>query len=332
MSKGQTLKRIDSTRWASRADAVSALKLNYQNIKEVLIKISMSEIEKPMGKLEAKKLATYFDDYETALLTTLWDKLLQRINYTNKSLQNMQHNLLLGTSLIKSLSDFFQYIRNDFDEIEKDAQLLTENHEYKDTRRKKRKLAFGEKSDEINLGKKENFVINIHNYICDSLISEVLTRSSMNNSLLKDFQLFFNFEINRNEFNECVERIILKYNNDIDSKYFKEEIVHFVAYLKSENITNPIEMYKLLIGDLQCTFPNVETILRIFLTLPICNASGERSFSVLKRVKNNLRNSLRQDNLNHLSMMFIENDVLKLLDCNSIIDKFASSKARKVPL
>jgi hypothetical protein len=58
-----------------------------------------------------------------------------------------------------------------------------------------------------------------------------------------------------------------------------------VSYLKSENITNPIEMYKLLIGDLQCSFPNVETILRIFLTLPICNASGERSFSILKRVK-----------------------------------------------
>jgi hypothetical protein len=60
----------------------------------MLIKISMSEIEKPMGKLEARKLATYFDDFEAALLTTLWDKLLR----------NMQHNLLLGTSLIKSLS------------------------------------------------------------------------------------------------------------------------------------------------------------------------------------------------------------------------------------
>ena len=40
------------------------------------------------------------------------------------------------------------------------------------------------------------------------------------------------------------------------------------------------------------TFPNVAIILQIFLTIPASNASGERSFSVLKRVKTYLRNSM----------------------------------------
>lgn len=130
-TQSQHIKRIADTRWASRADAVSALKTNYQIIKEVLIQISMSDNEKPMSKLEAKKLSEYFNEYETALLTVLWDKLLQRINSTSKSLQNMQYNLLLGTNLLRSLSEFIMDVRNKFDEIENDANLLTENRNYK---------------------------------------------------------------------------------------------------------------------------------------------------------------------------------------------------------
>lgn len=102
------------------------------------------------------------------------------------------------------------------------------------------------------------------------------------------------------QFNECVESICTKYQNDIDIKYFKDKIVHFITFIKEENVVSPVDMYKLLIAGLQSTFPNVEKIQKIFLTIPICNASGERSFSVLKRVKNYLRNSLSQLNLSQL--------------------------------
>jgi hypothetical protein len=44
-------------------------------------------------------------------------------------------------------------------------------------------------------------------------------------------------------------------------------------------------------------FPNVIVALRIYLTLPSSNASGERSFSCLKRVKNQLRSTQKQERL-----------------------------------
>ena len=49
-TQSQNIKRINDTRWASRADAVSALKSNYHDIEEALIQISTSENEKPMSK------------------------------------------------------------------------------------------------------------------------------------------------------------------------------------------------------------------------------------------------------------------------------------------
>ena len=330
-TQSKHIKRISDTRWAARADAVSALRSNYKRIKEALIQISTNDHEKPIGKLEARKLSENFHEYETALLTVLWDKLLQRINSTSKSLQEVQFNLLQGTTLLKSLSQFILDVRDNFEDIEKDANLLTENLNYKVSRIKKRKLQFGETSNnDICFTGKQSFIINIHNVICDVLISD--RRSIVYNDVLKDFQVFFKHNMSANEINESVKRLVTKYENDIDIEYFKDEVLHFIKYVQEENVSNPVEMYRLLVDGLQSTFPNVETILRIFLTMPVCNASGERSFSVLKRVKNYLRSSLSQEHLSNLSLLFIENEVAQSLDYECVIDEFAKLKARKVLL
>ena len=83
-----------------------------------------------------------------------------------------------------------------------------------------------------------------------------------------------------------------------------------------------------LVSALKSTFPNIEIILRIFLTMPISNASGERSFSVLKRIKNYQRNSMTDDRLNCLALLYIENDILNNIDYNEIINKFARDKCK----
>jgi hypothetical protein len=57
-------------------------------------------------------------------------------------------------------------------------------------------------------------------------------------------------------------------------------------------------------------FPNAEIALRIFLSMMVTNVSGERSFSKLKFIKNELRNRMTQPRLNNLSLMCIVNDIL----------------------
>jgi hAT family C-terminal dimerisation region len=78
------------------------------------------------------------------------------------------------------------------------------------------------------------------------------------------------------------------------------------------------------------SFSNVEVILRIYLSLLVTNCSGERSFSQLKRIKNELRSTMHQERLAALSLMCIENDVVRQLNFNDIIDQFAAAKARSV--
>ncbi|CAK9806101.1 hypothetical protein ANTPLA_LOCUS4768 [Anthophora plagiata] len=73
-----------------------------------------------------------------------------------------------------------------------------------------------------------------------------------------------------------------------------------------------------------------QVILTIFLTIPASNTSAERSFYVLKRIKNCLRNTLGQDKLSNLSMLSIDSDVTNCVDFNELINNFAAKEARKV--
>jgi len=57
------------------------------------------------------------------------------------------------------------------------------------------------------------------------------------------------------------------------------------------------------------------------------NCSGERLFSVLARVNKNLRTAMTD--MNHQSLMATENDVVRNMDFNDVIDIFAKSKAPK---
>lgn len=76
-------------------------------------------------------------------------------------------------------------------------------------------------------------------------------------------------------------------------------------------------------------FPIVETAFRIFLALTITNCSTERSFSKLKRIKNEKKSVMRQKRLYMLSLMFIESDILRLIDFEDIVDKFSEMKCKK---
>jgi hypothetical protein len=73
------------------------------------------------------------------------------------------------------------------------------------------------------------------------------------------------------------------YKDDTDVNQLKLELIQFLNLTRGKN--SPLEMYKLLLNGLRSTFPNTETILKIFLTMPVSNASGERSFSVPKKNK-----------------------------------------------
>lgn len=118
-----------------------------------------------------------------------------------------------------------------------------------------------------------------------------------------------------------------KYHTD-----FVDEIVQFREFMRNKDNKSARAMLQLIRKmDLSSVFPNVDIALRIYLTLPVTNASGERSFSKLAIIKHRLRSTIGQDRLNHLTLMSLESDVLRAIDFTSLIKDFAMLKARKRP-
>ncbi|GFR14229.1 TTF-type domain-containing protein [Trichonephila clavata] len=112
----------------------------------------------------------------------------------------------------------------------------------------------------------------------------------------------------------------------------KLKIIHEAKCLLKDlsKTEKALPSYKLVFKNLlQRTFPNVIATLKIYRCLMITNASGERSFSKLKMLKNCHRFSISKERLNSLAIMAIEYDVLQNIDFPDVLKEFMAKKVRK---
>jgi len=96
-------------------------------------------------------------------------------------------------------------------------------------------------------------------------------------------------------------------------------------------VSNLFALYQIIKHEkIRVVFPNVETILRLFLCLMVTNCSSERSFSKLKRIKSVFRSKMSQERLSDLSVLCVENDkLIQIIDVDDTIHEFAARKARR---
>lgn len=71
-------------------------------------------------------------------------------------------------------------------------------------------------------------------------------------------------------------------------------------------------------------YPNLAKLLQVLITLPVSNAEAERLFSVLKRLKTYLRNTMGQKRLNGLALLAVHNEIETEID--SVIKMFCKKK------
>ena len=79
-------------------------------------------------------------------------------------------------------------------------------------------------------------------------------------------------------------------------------------------------------------FPNACIAYMILLTILVIIAYVERTFSKLKLIKSYLRATMSQERLNGLAILSIEKNMLEKINYKSLINNFASKRARKMKL
>jgi hypothetical protein len=79
-------------------------------------------------------------------------------------------------------------------------------------------------------------------------------------------------------------------------------------------------------------FPNALVAYTFLLTIPVTVTSAERSFSKLKLLKSYTRSTMKQERLNGLATIALENDVLEKIKYEDIIEDLISKNTRRMLL
>ncbi|XP_042913867.1 uncharacterized protein, partial [Parasteatoda tepidariorum] len=154
-------------------------------------------------------------------------------------------------------------------------------------------------------------------------INALETRYNLLNTHSNYFSFLYNIfglkDMPRNELlAHCkdLEEVLTDGNSsDLYALELADEISIVLSLLTKKE--TPVEVLK-FIATLKFA-PNLSIALRILLTLQVTVASGERSFSKQKIIKNYLRTMLAQNRLNGLAMIAIERQISDKLDLKSLV-------------
>ena len=175
------------------------------------------------------------------------------------------------------------------------------------------------------------FKVNVFYVALDTLIQEINSRFVAMNSINEMFSFIWKFE---NDSKEKAIKLCEHYPIDLNTDDFVEEIRHICNV--GNCLFGEMTSYQLLNAiyskGIESIFPQVCIALRIFVSIPVSVAGGERSFSKLSLVKSCLRSTMLQERLTALVMLSAERELAKTLDYNDIINKFAVQKSRKALL
>nr|XP_047141057.1 uncharacterized protein LOC101238661 [Hydra vulgaris] len=343
-----TLKPLSATRWASRIDALKPLRFQLCEIYDALILIIEDVNRDAETKVKARGLAKNIKNYKFICGVILWHDILFEINSVSKLLQSVTINI---SDCVRMLSETIKkvksYRQSGYIQMKIAAKEIAENLECStefpdDTevrpRRKKRQFDYKKAVDEP-LTEEKKFKINFFNYILDITLNSLNERFTLLETHSKKFQFLYDILKLKDIDDKTLEsycsslEFILSVENktDINANDLREELRDVSRMLPYS--TKPLDVLNYLCqNSLISLYPNTVVALRILLTLPVSVASGERSFSKLKLIKNYLRSSIGQTKLKNLALISIESAMASTLDYTSVINEFAKVKVRRVKL
>lgn len=338
-----SVKANSKTRWSARMQAVEVIYKYFDSINKVLEELISNPLSTSETKTEANSLKKCINKFEFIVFTCFWFNILKKIDRVNQFLQRDDITVDEAVRHIRGLLNLLESTRDKaiFDAIA-EAKVTAKNNnlppDFKEKRKRKKKLMFDEScEDEISkLSEEDRFRISLLEII-DKIVSELNTRFQSLEVLNDKFGFLNGIKIHQMDTEDLkseAQKLAFAYKQDICTEEFLGEIEsfkHHALLLDDAMKTAPASTLLSLIHKhrLEEGYPNLTTALKIFLTLPVTVASGERSFSKLKIIKNYLRNSMEQNRLSNLSIISIEHKKASLISYDDIIKTFAAKKARK---
>ncbi|XP_065650734.1 zinc finger MYM-type protein 1-like [Hydra vulgaris] len=314
-----SLHGISKTRWSARIEAVKPVARHLNSLRTALKELQSLNLT-VSAQSELQSIQKYLSKFECSAMSSLWMKLLTMIHQTNLIIEARNATLDVEMENIKNLMDSIQQIREKWDAVLSESKLIAMNIDISPEFFTTRKLKTKFDSEQHNK-------INVFYVIIGSILEGLKRRFESQQQICSIFGFLWHF-------NKMSNEELLSATTNFQKKYHKEilsdtsdEII-FLKQIYSTNFTSdckPKELFQEILElGLSGVFPNISIALRIFISLPVSVASGERSFNVLKQVKNYHCSIMGQERLNGLAMLNINCDIARKLDFSTVPSNHSS--------
>ncbi|XP_030068040.1 uncharacterized protein LOC115476054 [Microcaecilia unicolor] len=347
--RSPTAKPLSDTRWECRIQSVRAVRYQAGNFYDALIEIAEAS-EDAQARSEAESLANQMKDYKFIVSLVFWYDLLFQVNFVSKELQSKTVDLATALSSFEKLLQWLkQYRETGFEQVLVGATELANDLEVTpefqtNTLRKRKRHFIYESADNPITDPKEAYKVNCFNQVLDKAMQSLEPRFKQLKKNVDLFGFLSTFQqIPKQELQKYAAELEIALtdvnliqendddvNSDLDGHMLVEEMEALKPILPSSSFGKPLKILEFLALNERATgFPHFCIALRIFLTIPVTVASGERSFSKLKLIKSYPRSNMLQDRLNSLAILSIESEEAKKLKFNKILRAFAEERAKK---
>lgn len=123
------------------------------------------------------------------------------------------------------------------------------------------------------------------------------------------------------------------YKDDFDEDLLRTQLqtfkVHYDCKVDKVTIFDLKTYFTSLSSGQASLISEVTRLVQLVLVMPATNATSERSFSALRRVKNYLRSTMLQERLNYLMLLHVHNHRADGLDLKSAVNNFIGESTHR---
>lgn len=335
-----SMKSCSVTRWACRAEAVRAILNNY----EILL-LALDEIceNSNTPEIRAKGLGVLYQlrTFDFIFGMYLMNPVLNLILKVSSLLQSPKLDLLIALNSIQSLVSNLKKMRQnaeDFKIIFDQAVLLCNTHQINIPEINNRKVSIRidnrSNSQFLFKNKYDELKISVYYQLLDDLISGINLRFDQETvNLIQGVSSMLRLE-SIPETTELLSNFANVSNDTLTAE------IKLIKYLpadgnKPDGTTNEslhLWLNWLKMNNYKNTFSCFYRVLQLFSVIPVTSCSCERAFSKLTIVKNKLRSTMKQDRLDSLLLLFVEQELTANVDTNEVIDTFKAIENRRILL
>lgn len=342
---GTKLSHLSDTRWVERHDGVLQFTVDLPEIIEALEKISGWRDKFVAGKA-ASLIAALCDSQFLFAVFCLSDVLAFTLPLS-KLLQKESLDLQHASESIKNVLSVLESRRADADTYFKGVSVQVENIASKLNIELRKPRTVGRQVHRSNYplqskSMEDYYRVSVFIPLLDNILLDLKTRFS--SKVLDIFQLpillpkvIVNSTLE--EINDSAQSLVNKFctflegTKDLQLMKLKGEMFHWQQVWKSERTRNADLPKTALDALVRCdkdTHKIIHTLLHILCTLPVSNASSERTFSTLRRTKTWLRTTMTESRLEGLALLHVHYDVP--VNPHHVIDRFSKSNKRRLIL